>query len=280
MKKSIFLCFLMVFLGSCEEKIVEFDSKKPLESWYSETSAMAGSTYWNPVAYQLPSPEGIMVSRLTLDDSTDVDFYFPAEHDNKSHSPVIITPRIFKRADDVKMFGRGTLTMDYEISWAHLLATRGWVVVKYETDSPNTALSDVIGFVVENEKALGVNADNIGFWSISSNPKAVLAFLASSDSDQVRRISCAAFFSPDLKINAPYGFSDLHHVPYFIAIGAEDDKSMNTRAVNFVKSCKDKGLSVEFFEHPSGGHGFDALTKDDRTVEIIDACLDFFTRNL
>ena len=280
MKKVVFSLLMLVSLVSCVTRSIEFDSVKTLESWYIETAGMGGSTYWNPIAYPLPEPAGITVSRLTLDEATDIDFYFPSEHNSKSRSPVIVTPRIFKRFDEFNLFNRGILTMDYEISWAHLLASQGWVVVKYESERPNTALEEIIGFVAENEKALGVNGNNIALWTISSNPKGVLSFLASPDSDNSKRITCAAFFSPDLKISAPYSFSDLHHVPYFIAIGLKDDKSMNTRALNFAKKCEESGLDYEFYEHPSGGHGFDALTPDEKTIEIIDACLDFFEKYL
>jgi hypothetical protein len=80
-------------------------------------------------------------------------------------------------------------------------------------------LAEITAFIADNGKALGADAEKIGLRFVSSNPSAVLPFLASPDSVDAWRIKCSAFFCPELKLSAAYSFSAMNHVPYFIAVG-------------------------------------------------------------
>lgn len=281
MKKMIFVVILIVlFVTSCSIKEINFDSTKLLSEWYTETAAMGGSTFWNPIAYTLPPADGITVSKITLEDGMLIDFYFPNGHLSGDKTPVIITPTSFKMSDEFDRFGRSTLTMDYNISWAHLLASEGYVVVKYDTNVPSKALEEIITYLNLNRKAIGIDTDRIGLWSLSSNPQTVLSFLTFGDEKLKSQIKCSAFFSPDLKLKGQVHFSSLYHVPYFIAVGLKDDPSTVKRAKEFAEKCEEAGLPYEYFEHPEGGHGFDALQNDEITHSIIESTLNFYREYL
>lgn len=279
MKKIFLTIILSILILSCGASEINFNSEKTLDQWYSETAVMDGDSYWNKIAYPLPPTEGIKVSRLVMEDGTDIDFYFPPDYEEQKNIPVIIFAKKFKKTEDFNIFGRSTLTMEYDISWAHLLAAEGYAVVKYNSDSPYKILTEIIAFLDENKKALRVSSENIGLWSISDNPEVVINFLA-SENEMNKKIGCSAFFSPSLKVSAAYSFSDMQHVPYFIAIGAEDDAKMNKTAKIFAEKCEDNNLEYEFYEHPTGGHGFTALSADAETEKIISACIEFYNRNL
>lgn len=281
MKKLIFSIIIIILVASaCSIEEMKFESTKLLSEWYAETAAMEGTTYWNTIAYPLPVTDGITVSRLTMEDGMLIDFYFPEGHQTGDKAPVIISPRSFKMSDEFNRFGRGILTMDYEISWAHLLASEGYVVIKYETNSPAKALEIIITNLNTNKKALGIDADRIGFWSISSNPQTVLSFLAFGDEKLQSQIKCSVFYSPDLKLKGLMQFSTLHHVPYFIAVGLKDDPVTNKSAKKFADECEKEGLVYEYYEHPEGEHGFDALQDDETTRSIIKSTLDFYKEHL
>ncbi len=270
---------MSALLAACVQNPYEFETVKPLDEWYSETSAMGGSTYWNKIAYPLPPAGTIEVCRTGLEDGAIIDIYYPSAHESAKDLPVIIIARSFKSSEDFAVYGRSVLTQEYDLSWAHLLAAEGYAVVKYDTESPSNQLQAVISFLNENKKSLGISAEKIGLWSISANPSVVIQFLA-SDNEYLSGIRCSAFFAPVLKTGGAYSFDNLHHVPYFIAIGASDSAGINKTARDFAKKCKDAGLTYEFYEHPTGGHGFDALSAGADTEKIIKACLDFYNRNL
>lgn len=281
MKKiSFVIIILTLFATACTIEEMNFDSTKLLSEWYAETAAMEGTTYWNPIAYPLPVTDGITVSRLTMENGMVIDFYFPAEHMPGDKAPVIISPRSYKMSDEFNRFGRGILTMDYEISWAHLLASEGYAVIKYETNVPSKALEIIITTLNTNSKALGIDTDRIGFWSISSNPQTVLSFLTFGDEKLQAQIKCSVFYSPDLKLKGLIQFSTLHHVPYFIAVGLKDDPVTNKSAKKFADESEKEDLVYEYYEHPEGEHGFDALQDDETTHSIIKSTLDFYKKYL
>jgi dienelactone hydrolase len=160
------------------------------------------------------------------------------------------------------------------------LASEGFVVIKYESDSPAKALEKIITNLNSNSKALGIDTERIGFWSISSNPQTVLSFLALGDENLQAQIKCSVFYSPDLRLKGLIQFSTLHHVPYFIAIGLKDDPLTVKFAKKFAEQCEETGLVYEYYEHPEGAHGFDALQDDETTHSIIKATLEFYKEYL
>jgi hypothetical protein len=276
MKHITFLIplFILIF-SSCGAKI-EFDSTKSLDDWYAETAAMEGNQVWGSIVYPLPPTEGISVSRLSLEGDPVIDLYYPDNGKKGKKLPVIITPRIFKMDQEFNQWGRSLLSWEYEISWAHLLAGSGFVVLKFETNSPINGLPSIMTFLEENHKALNIDINNIGFFAVSSNPTAVLQFLAQKDIPH-ENVKAAGFLFPDLS-GIPFPFVD--HVPYFIASGEYDDPQMNRSVVKFTENLDKNNLEYVYMHHPEGKHGFDALQDDENSYKIIKGLLEFYNKKL
>ncbi|MDC7227695.1 MAG: hypothetical protein PQJ61_13100 [Spirochaetales bacterium] len=75
-------------------------------------------------------------------------------------------------------------------------------------------------------------------------------------------------------------FSSLYHVPYFIGLGLNDYPEFVKQSKEFAANCEREGLPYVYMEHPTGKHGFDALSDDERAREIISRVIDFYKEYL
>ncbi|MDC7227696.1 MAG: hypothetical protein PQJ61_13105 [Spirochaetales bacterium] len=157
---------------------------------------MDGQTAWNVIPYPMPDTKGITVLKTSIEDRLVMNIYFPPGHEPESKTPVIVNPQVFKKNEELQQFGRSVMSFDYEVSWAHLMAAQGWVVLKCESTAPSKSIEETLRFVQENHKNLGVNPDKVGFWTVSSNPQGVIGFLSYGPDELKPMIACSTFLSP------------------------------------------------------------------------------------
>lgn len=265
---------LLAFLTGCATPPPEFESSVPLSERWS--GALDGRTLggWGPIPYPMPSMDGVTVHRMQLDHGTTTDIYRPSEEIAKT--PVIIMPRVYTRKHDYNWLGVSLLDIDYQISWCRLLAGEGYTVAVMESDSPFKGFISIVDFLRENARSLDLDTDSIGFWAMSSNPDAVMMYLARPDLDK-KGLTAGAFLYPTME-GAP--FAKMEHISYFIATGGRDDPALNAKADKFAVQAAEAGLDIVTMHHPAGEHGFDSLQDDETTRNIIDGVLEFYRSRL
>jgi hypothetical protein len=275
-KLLLFLCpVLILILFSCATDLPEFESSISLEQKYAEGVKGADYGTWGPVAYPLPESGAITVHRTQLEYGTTIDVYIPEEAEGRK-LPVIILPRIFTRTQDRNHLPFSLLDGDYTISWSHLLASQGYVVIGMESDSPFNGFMTVMDYIRENAKGLRIDTDRIGFWAISSNPGTVMMYLARPDTDKSGMKAGAFLYSPLDSVPFPA----IEHISYFIATGDKDDPALNKSAMKFVNNCRANDIDMVYMHHPEGGHGFDYYQDDETTRVIITELLNFLGQRL
>jgi acetyl esterase/lipase len=68
--------------------------------------------------------------------------------------------------------------------------------------------------------------------------------------------------------------------PILVVKAGLDSTDLNESIDLFVKEAKARKVPVEYLEHPNGQHAFDILDDDDKSREIIQQTVRFFSRNL
>lgn len=66
----------------------------------------------------------------------------------------------------------------------------------------------------------------------------------------------------------------------FIAEAGKDKPALNQALREFSQAALANGWSVEYWNHPTGVHGFDAANHDDRSKTIINRTMEFLQENL
>ena len=185
------------------------------------------------------------------------------------------------------------------LSYGQLAAASGFVGVTFNTrfydwakiSDTKSDVRDMIAYIRNNAKALGVDPERIVLWAFSaggvllgdylSDPqpyvRSLIAYYAILDPRDVRsRIPASV---SDDNLNA---FSPVHIVrntdrklPPLLIARAGLDKDLNSGVDAFIQAALSKNLTVEILNHPNGQHAFDVLDDNERTREIIRRTLEF-----
>lgn len=150
--------------------------------------------------------------------------------------------------------------------YGHLLAGEGFVAVTFSHryhaagDFANS-LAD-LGAVVEHIRASGLgDADNVALWVFSGGGP-LLAF--GFDKPYIRAL--VDYYA--LLDGAPVERAAEVRVPMLIARAGRDMPLINDALKRFLDAALDRA-DVELLNHASGEHGFDLLSDDARTRQII-----------
>jgi acetyl esterase/lipase len=153
-------------------------------------------------------------------------------------------------------------------------------------------VADLLAFVRAHADQFGIDRDQLGLWTCSAG--AYLGLTAALR-DAPAYMRCAAAF---------YGLLDTQHLPLaqaqdsplehlrrnaaahtrrlplLVARAGRDQPTLNASIDTFVTSAIAAGYPLDFYNHPTGAHGFDCLNDDARTHAIITRTLAFFTEHL
>lgn len=246
-----------------------------------------------PVLYEIPEMESVSVVKnipfKTLDDETlYMDIYTPAGDEQESYPVVMLssgdlTP--YPEADP-KDWGQYT-------SWGTLIAASDMAAVVFSHRSSRENIQDAmqdvddgIAYVIEHAETYHLDTSRMCFMGFSAQVPLAITPALRGTSDTVK---CAVAYYGVMSLggrrNASYSPQDYVRnaeslPPIFIAKAGLDSPNINRTIDQFVEVANRRGFEVELVEHPNGVHGFDLLTDDDTTREIIQQTLEFLKRHL
>jgi len=187
------------------------------------------------------------------------------------------------------------------VSFGELVAASGLVGITFNhrfyswtslSDSQSDVM-DLISYVRNNAKRLGVDKDRIVLWAVSAGG----IFLSQPLRDTPPYIRCLIGYYAELDLQNERGavpasvssetlreYSPVYHLnqssakipPIFIArAGLDEVNFLNDGLDRFVQTALRKNVTVDFANHATGHHGFDVQDNNDRSREIIKRTIEF-----
>lgn len=190
------------------------------------------------------------------------------------------------------------------VGWGRLAAASGLVGVTFDHSS-SLGLRNALGvasevdalraYVRAHAGELGIDPHRIGIWTCSGGPPFGLrSIFREGDTD----VWCIAIYyglvdirqlrsqiPPEVPDSVLEEFSAVRHLrvgapPLLLARAGRDGPEINEAMDGFLRRALELNLSVDYYNHPEGQHGFDIRDDDDRSREIIAATLAFLVRHL
>lgn len=263
-----------------------------------------------PVVYTLPDMEGAIVRPDIVyksDSSGDLrmDVYYPADYEGESRLPAIIfvhgdaSPEYLKNAKDWASY----------VSWGQLAAASGLIGITFNHRSAEMGtklydaakdVDDLISYVHENSKSLGVDADALAVWTCSAGSPFGLRSALREDASYIRCIvsyygiaDLKVFYDADSTLphlsdevlnefSAPHRLSKRTSTPppMMIVRAGLDAPELNASIHRLLTAAIAKNVSLDFMNHTTGHHAFDILDDNVRTHEVIRTTLDFMKTHL
>ncbi len=263
-----------------------------------------------PVVYTLPDMEGAIVRPDIVYKTVDtgdllMDVYYPEDYEGETRLPAVIfihgegTAEMLKDAKDWGSF----------VSWGQLASASGLIGITFNHRSTELLtklydaakdIDDLITYVRENSKSLGIDANAICIWTCSGGSPFGLRSALREDATYVRCIISyygladlkffyASFSSvPQLSEEVLNEFSASHRLntrtnaipPMLIVRAGLDAPELNASIDRLLMAAIAKNVSLDFMNHATGRHAFDILDDNVRSQEIIRTTLDFMKTHL
>jgi acetyl esterase/lipase len=186
-------------------------------------------------------------------------------------------------------------------SWGRLAAASGLAAITFNHrvrfPDPNLEqgaadVTDLVSFVRAHAHNWGLDPDRICLAAFSAGGPMLSAFLRDRLSYVRAVVAFYAFLDiQQSSLHKPYfseqqlrEFSPLYQLtrntnglpPIFVARAGKDQvPDLEPGLDRFVTAAIAQNVSLEFWNHPDGVHGFDSLNDDERSREIVRAALQF-----
>lgn len=298
-RKIIFAAAMILLAVSSWQEIKAQDKSQPTRKSFAEIVNM-------PVVYSVPAMDKVRIKK-------DVTYKSEANLELKMD---VYTPPHLKKGDKrpAVFFIHGGTALENRpkdwgvfASWGKLIGASDLIGVvfthrmgfpKPEFALAESDLNDAIDYVRKNADSLNVDADRIALVSFSAGGpllsvpmresrffvRGLVAFYSFLDIRQ-SEIHERNVGDPEiLKKYSPISYlapNAARLPPIFIArAGLDEIHGLNAAADRFVSEALSKNINVELMNHPTGVHGFDNQTDDNRSREIIRRVLMFLRENL
>ncbi|HEX6478672.1 MAG TPA: alpha/beta hydrolase [Ktedonobacteraceae bacterium] len=271
-----------------------------------------------PVVYAIPGMEEAIVQKdityKTVDgNELKLDIYYPSDYDGETRLPVVI----FVHGDGPPEFLKEAKEWGQYTSWGQLVAASGLIAVTFNHRSTEiltklyeaaSDVDDLIAFVRDDSKMLGVDANRLAIWVCSAGGPKGLRSALRSNSPFVRCIVSyyaisdlkvyyeepeeeTEFPGPPLPAFSQEVFDEFSGAaliskstgglpPMQIVRAGLDHPRLNASIDRLLMAAVAKNVDIDFMNHASGHHAFDALDDDERSREIIRATLEFLREHL
>ena len=263
-----------------------------------------------PVVYTLPDMEGAIVRPDIVYKTVDtgdllMDVYYPEDYEGETRLPAVIfihgegEPEMLKDAKDWGQY----------VSWGQLAAASGFIGITFNHRSMELPtklyaaakdVDDLITYVRENSKSLGIDANALCIWACSGGSPVGLRSALREDANYVRcivsyyGIADLKFFYdvlstlPQLSEEVLNEFSASNRLskhtntipPMLIVRAGLDAPELNASIDRLLTAAIAKNVSLDFMNHATGRHAFDILDDNVRSQEIIRTTLDFMKTHL
>lgn len=254
--------------------------------------------FTRPIVVPTPRPSEFKVRRDlvyldTAEGRTLADIFLPSSSDKKQAAVIFVhggpIPKNLPTAKNWQFFQ----------SYGSLVTSAGLagVVFNHRFNSLNdlqTATSDIkaaVDFVRANSEKYSIDKDRICLWFFSGGGSFVAPFL----SERPNWLKCMVIYygvlGPEVWENTGEKVSDTQRTgldpfpllesksdwdpAFFIAEAGEDDAALNAGLQRFFQTAIKNGWKIEYWNHPTGPHGFDLDKDDQRSRDIILRTVDF-----
>lgn len=260
------------------------------------------------VVCELPGMDQVTVRKeivyKTVNDlALKMDLYLPADRHSDTRYPCVV----FVHGDapwevlgDAKDWGQYT-------SWGRLTAASGMAAVTFVHRSSERFrkaadvagdVSDLLTYVTENARTLGIDCDRIGVWvgsagtpfglrAVLERPltfvRAVAVYYGFMDLQQLRGSIPPTLSDDDLQRLSAVHYLNLRPTalpPMLVVKAGQDSPAINQSIDLFAGIAAAAGARVTTLTHEEGHHAFDILDDNDRSREVIRQTLDFFRDHL
>lgn len=263
-----------------------------------------------PVVYTHPDMGGAIVRpdiayKTVAAGDLLMDVYYPAEYEGETRLPAVI----YVHGDGSPEFLANAKDWGCYVSWGQLAAATGLIGITFNHRSSEMPtklydvakdVDDLIAYVRENSKSLGIDANALCIWTCSAGTPFGLRSALREDATYIRCI-VAYYGITDLKVfyDADSTFAHLsdevldefsasHRLskrtgtlpPMFIVRAGLDTPELNKSIDRLLTTAISKNVSLDFMNHATGHHAFDILDDTVRSHEIIRTTLDFMKTHL
>ena len=271
-----------------------------------------------PVVYAIPGMEEATVQKDIVYKTVDgnelkLDVYYPADYDGETRLPAVL----FVHGDGPPEFLKDAKEWAAYISWGQLAAATGLIGVTFNHRSTEmltklyeaaSDVDDLIAFVRDDSKMLGIDANRLGIWVCSAGGPIGLRSALLGNPEHVRCI-VSYYAISDLKVyyeepeeetefpgpplpvfsqevldefsgTALVNKSTGNIAPILIVRAGLDAPALNASIARLVTVAVAKNVNIDFMNHATGHHAFDMLDDDERSREIIRATLEFLKTHL
>lgn len=179
------------------------------------------------------------------------------------------------------------------VTFNHRVLSDGFTI-----DEVNSDVNQLLKYVIENADKLNIDKARIAIWCFSGGVpfglyaginnfshcvKCIAAYYGIADFKVVAQLLDINIKAEEIKKYSPINFIDKNSdeiPPMFIARAGLDNPILNDSLDKFIIKAFKNNLTVDVYNHSTGGHAFDLFNDNDRTREIIAKTLDFFKKYL
>jgi hypothetical protein len=285
MKKAYlpFLIFIFIyFLISCQAKVL---SDTELVSWndhFMERSSIGASGTGRLIIASETSD--VRVARLIYSPENlpekIADIYYPSSMDLQKPRGAVILIAGDSDNHAKEWFGRVLKDTDQYMDWGQVIAEEGMIAISYELGNPEAALENLMAWVVENNKYLGVDTAKIGFFSINENgcSTGLETIVDGSTKYSGPKPVFSIFYYGMMPLRSKEIYSD---VPV-MTVTTQDlwDRGIPESMDEFNIRAIDSGALLTAVSYPEGVHWFDLEQDTPRSRDILQETLAFMKAHL
>jgi acetyl esterase/lipase len=245
--------------------------------------------------------KGNIAYRQVDGQSLAMDVYYPPNFQKSTRLLAVI----FVGGDGPPEMIMGSKDWGAYVSWGQLTAAYGLIAVTFNHRSTqgfrslsdaSDDVSDLIDYVLENDRDLGVDSDRLCIWTCSAGPpfallraleeapkfiKCLVSLYGLMDLQHLRAALSEEISNETLKTYSPVThLQDGPSPAMLIAKAGVDQIELNDSIDRFVATATAGNYELDFMTHPHGHHGFDVLDDDARSRTIVKRALDFMAEHL
>lgn len=254
-----------------------------------------------PVRYDIPGTADVVIRRHVQYSSAPeraLDVYYPPARTRGRTDPAVIIASGLSDFGAQRLLGCRINEMESFISWGRLLAASGLVAITHTTsENPADDLRALLHHVASAGIALGVDADHLGLFAVSSHVPNALALLMSNPA----QLRCAALcYGFMLDLDGSTGVAEAQKVWRFanpetgesidalpadvplliVRAGRDIVSEVNPSIDSFVAHALRRNLPLRLVNHHTAPHAFDLDDESEASKEVVREILAFLYRTL
>lgn len=274
--------FLFLIIISCQTVVLDDADMVSWDEHYREKSRV-GDKGPGTLVIGAGSSDVRVASLVYSPENTEVrmaDIYYPRAMDlhEARGAVIIVSGDTDNHAKDY--YGRTLKDTDQYMQWGQVIAEEGLIAVTYELGNPQAALENLMTWIVENQKYLGIDTQKIGFFS--SNENGCSVGLETIIKDSTKYTGPKPIFSIYYYGLMPLRSKELFTDIPILTVQTKDlwDRGLPASMEEFNQRAIADGAMIKALYYPEGSHYFDCREDTPRTREILEETVHFMKDNM